>query len=455
MAIEQKGPGGVNASYGKRVTENSFDVTKTYDQGLYVNSSGGIVGPDGQPVGGGGVVAEYTICPSDNPATSYDLKLTGANDDQAITAFLASLVVSASDSKPALIRFLSGNYNLTSEIVINNSWITFAGPNRPFWRKFNGPYGGGGTMSTPGTRGGAVINQTVNGKGVFIFGTNFLTGEESSARWRGIEFRDLMFNGVIGGAASTGTAILDTSGATDRVVVDKCLFMGFATGIKAGWDSPIITRCDFQSLGTGYGVWITNQASGIAGALPDVSHNIFFDSGCVGVRIDPVGGKVVGNVFGNLAKDCVQIGGAFGVVSANTVRNTYAGFCKLYNYTGAAPGAVSITGNTVCLVDYNNRNTSPFSSNASSAVTIGGAGAVNDIGACVVEGNTFVRFGTTTAPAIYINSGSGTLPTGVRANYIGVNGYDGNLGGGTGWNAGNANPNTLPTGTVIASTTTV
>lgn len=51
MAIEQKGPGGVNASYGKRVTENSFDVTKTYDKDLYVSSSGDIVGPDGQPPG--------------------------------------------------------------------------------------------------------------------------------------------------------------------------------------------------------------------------------------------------------------------------------------------------------------------------------------------------------------------------------------------------------------------
>lgn len=416
-------------------------------------NKGGVLG--GGAAAGGGTAAEYIICPADNPATGADLKLDGDFDEQQITNFLQSLVVSANDSKPALVRFLSGTYNLVDDIVINNNWITFDAPIRPFWRKFNGAYGSGGTMSTPGTRGGAIFNQTVAGKGIFRFGTNFLTGEEGVPRWRGIEFRNLLLNGVIGGVASAGTAIVDASGPTDRVVIDKCLFMGFASGVKAGWDSPTVMRNDFQSLGNGYGIWITNAASGVAGALADVSHNIFFDSGCVGVRLDPDGSKAVANVFGNLGKDCVQIGGKSSVVSANTVRNTYAGFCSVYNYTGSAPSGVSITNNAVCLVDFANRNTAPFSTNNANAVTIGGAGAVNDIAGCVVSGNTFTRFGTTTGSAVVINGGSGTLPTGLRANHVGINSYEGNLGGGSGWNSGNANPNTLPAGTVIAATSTV
>lgn len=68
MAIEQKGPGGVSASYGKRATENSFDNTKTYDKDLYVNSDNQIVGPSGQVVGGGvvAVSASRALASSDN-----------------------------------------------------------------------------------------------------------------------------------------------------------------------------------------------------------------------------------------------------------------------------------------------------------------------------------------------------------------------------------------------------
>lgn len=57
MAIEKKGPGGVSASYGKRVTSTYFDLTKTYDKKLYVNSTGALVGPDGRPIGGGDILA--------------------------------------------------------------------------------------------------------------------------------------------------------------------------------------------------------------------------------------------------------------------------------------------------------------------------------------------------------------------------------------------------------------
>jgi len=45
---KQKGPGGVSASYGNRATSNSFDLTKTYDQGLYRRSDGVIVGSNGR-----------------------------------------------------------------------------------------------------------------------------------------------------------------------------------------------------------------------------------------------------------------------------------------------------------------------------------------------------------------------------------------------------------------------
>lgn len=47
---KQKGPGGVSASYGKRETRAAFDLTKTYDKSLYLNSGGSIIGPDGLAV---------------------------------------------------------------------------------------------------------------------------------------------------------------------------------------------------------------------------------------------------------------------------------------------------------------------------------------------------------------------------------------------------------------------
>lgn len=107
------------------------------------------------------------------------------------------------------------------------------------------------------------------------------------------------------------------------------------------------------------------------------------------------------------------------------------------------------------LCDYNNRATTPYSTNNAHGVFLGAPSGNNDIAGCVVDGNTFTRFGTTTGFAIAMNGGGLSIPTGVRANYIGANAYDGNLGGGTGWNSGNANPNSLATGTQLASFTTV
>lgn len=51
MSIDNSaGPGGIGASYGRRTTVNSFDKTKTYDQGLFVDSDGQIVTPSGDVV---------------------------------------------------------------------------------------------------------------------------------------------------------------------------------------------------------------------------------------------------------------------------------------------------------------------------------------------------------------------------------------------------------------------
>ena len=50
MAIEQKGPGGVSASYGQRGSFNSFDLKSRYDSEVYVKDGNTLVGPDGQPV---------------------------------------------------------------------------------------------------------------------------------------------------------------------------------------------------------------------------------------------------------------------------------------------------------------------------------------------------------------------------------------------------------------------
>lgn len=52
MTIEQKGPGGVSASYGRRTTVNTFDTSKKYDQGLFIDNNQQIVGPSGQVLGG-------------------------------------------------------------------------------------------------------------------------------------------------------------------------------------------------------------------------------------------------------------------------------------------------------------------------------------------------------------------------------------------------------------------
>lgn len=43
MAIENKGPGGVSASYGKRATSNVFDSDRSYDSTLYADSRGLLV----------------------------------------------------------------------------------------------------------------------------------------------------------------------------------------------------------------------------------------------------------------------------------------------------------------------------------------------------------------------------------------------------------------------------
>lgn len=48
MSIENKGPGGVSASFGKRATSNKFDVSKKYDKDLFVDSDRNIVTPGGE-----------------------------------------------------------------------------------------------------------------------------------------------------------------------------------------------------------------------------------------------------------------------------------------------------------------------------------------------------------------------------------------------------------------------
>lgn len=47
------GPGGVGASYGSRVTVNTFDPTKTYDNQVFADSEGQLFDSSGNPVGGG------------------------------------------------------------------------------------------------------------------------------------------------------------------------------------------------------------------------------------------------------------------------------------------------------------------------------------------------------------------------------------------------------------------
>lgn len=48
MTVEQKGPGGVSASFGGRKTKSAFDNTKKYDYDLYLRSDGKVIGPDGR-----------------------------------------------------------------------------------------------------------------------------------------------------------------------------------------------------------------------------------------------------------------------------------------------------------------------------------------------------------------------------------------------------------------------
>lgn len=66
MTIEQKGPGGVSASYGSRDTSNNkFDTGSSYDTGLYVDKeTKQILSPDGEPVGGGVVEGDLYIVQS-------------------------------------------------------------------------------------------------------------------------------------------------------------------------------------------------------------------------------------------------------------------------------------------------------------------------------------------------------------------------------------------------------
>lgn len=50
MTVEQKGPGGVSASFGQRVTSTKFDISKTFDKDLFIDSDRNIVDPRGKVV---------------------------------------------------------------------------------------------------------------------------------------------------------------------------------------------------------------------------------------------------------------------------------------------------------------------------------------------------------------------------------------------------------------------
>lgn len=52
MSIENKGPGGVSNSYGRRTTSNKFDLSKKYDRHVSVDSTGNLVGPNGNVIHG-------------------------------------------------------------------------------------------------------------------------------------------------------------------------------------------------------------------------------------------------------------------------------------------------------------------------------------------------------------------------------------------------------------------
>lgn len=54
MSIENKGPGGVSSSYGRRETVNYYDVNTTYDDKVFVDETNTVIGQEGGPAGGGG-----------------------------------------------------------------------------------------------------------------------------------------------------------------------------------------------------------------------------------------------------------------------------------------------------------------------------------------------------------------------------------------------------------------
>lgn len=52
---DEEGPGGVNASFGRRLPISRFDNTKTYDNRIYIREDGRLIDSDGQGAGTGGL----------------------------------------------------------------------------------------------------------------------------------------------------------------------------------------------------------------------------------------------------------------------------------------------------------------------------------------------------------------------------------------------------------------
>lgn len=276
MSIEQKGPGGVSASFGRREVSNVFSNTAKYDTRVYSKDSYTLVGPGGELLGGG----VYIFLPPSGD-------VTGVKDTAALKEAIAKC---ANTSKS--VGFIEGDYYFNDTIHITDGYRSY------FEAAKNGNDNQNGVMIVPPKFVGAGLLRTrfnmntankpllwYYGKqedgfpqmqspyveGIGFFGPGFSSGNNMTVA---IQFggessvlkqitADPLF--IQCGFYDWHTCVRhdDTTSAT----YNKCFFQRFLFGVDRGYNSDIyvFNQCAFgdQSLTSMVNATTTNGSTNI------------------------------------------------------------------------------------------------------------------------------------------------------------------------------------------------
>ena len=261
MTIEQKGPGGVSASFGKRTTSNKFDLNSQYDARVYSKDRYTLVGPNGELLGGGVFVF---LPPSGD--------VTGKTDTEALKKAVAEC---ANTSKS--IGFIEGDYYFNDTINVTDGYRSY------FEAAKNGNDPDNGEMIVPPKFVGAGLwrtrlHMTVPNKPLLWFYGLQAEGhpQMQSPYFEGIGFFGPGF--AAGGAMTVAVQFGGESTLSKQITADpwfvqcgffdwhtcvrhddttgatytKCFFQRFRFGVDRGYNSDIYTfnQCAFgdQSL---------------------------------------------------------------------------------------------------------------------------------------------------------------------------------------------------------------